>query len=74
MSHTPYNPWAASQDVQWTYKRPQGDIEVWAKTKSEAIQTIHQFGFTVIDPKDVVQTSAAYTMQDMLKLEPKPIE
>ena len=47
----PFNP----RIERWVYKRVEGDLELWVTSKEEAILTLRQHGFTVVDPSKVVR-------------------
>ncbi len=60
-------PWSVYDVVQWTYKRGAlGDIETWARSKEEAIETIEHHGFLNVDPTKVVQSSDRRCLADVL--------
>lgn len=47
--------------VEFTYKRDQGDLVVYAHNKLEALATIRQFGFLVTEPDRIRQTGVSVT-------------
>lgn len=58
-------PWRADESCEWTYKREEGDLTVFAKTAKEALETIRAHGFQNLNPKMLHQTSGKLT--DYLK-------
>jgi hypothetical protein len=63
----PEKPWSIYDVVQWTFKRgAKGDIETWARSKEEAIETIEHHGFKNVDPTMVVQSSDKRCLADVL--------
>ena len=51
--------WKPDNQYEWTYKREEGDIVVFAETKEEALLTIRQHGFLVTDPTKCVKTGGS---------------
>lgn len=47
------------RDCHWLYKRAEGDVEIWAPTKLDALRQLRNHGFIVTDPdKILIQAEA----------------
>lgn len=58
-------PWKVTDVCEWTYKRDEGDLVIFARTAAEALATIEAHGFTNLDHTKLAQTSGRLT--DYLK-------
>ena len=41
---------ATASEERWVYRHGDTEIEMWVKSKEEAIATLRQYGFNVLDP------------------------
>lgn len=53
--------WDVRDVCEWTYKRQEGDINVFARTAKEALDTMRAHGFNNLDEKKLVQTGGRLT-------------
>lgn len=49
-------PWAVKDVAEWTYKRPEGDLTVFASNPKKALEVMAAHGFRNLDAKFLVQT------------------
>ena len=57
----------ADKWLEWVYERKEGDIEVFAPTKEDALRTIAEHGFIGINPDKLKM--AKRKLSDILKKE-----
>lgn len=58
-------PWKRDETCEWTYKRDEGDLTVYAKTKEDALLAISAHGFRNLDPDKCRKTS--YKLSEHIK-------
>ena len=61
--------WTPVQCVQWTYKRQEGDIEVFARNEKEAFETLAMNGFGHLKDRSKLRRTGK-TLQEHLATEP----
>jgi hypothetical protein len=50
--------WSAKDCCEWTYKRPEGDLVVYAMDEIDALETLRNHGFRKLDSKNLVRTGS----------------
>ena len=61
--------WKASDDVEWTYKRNEGDLLVYAPTKERAMETLKEHGFLYLEERNMYRSGP--TLQELLERKEK---